>query len=238
MNTLYIFPAAFGLRNASPFCLKAEMALTYLNIDFTIEEVSDPRKAPKGKLPYMDFDGEIVADSEILFEYLDNKTNGQLYQGLSSQQKASGIAMSRLVEDHLYWLMVASRWLDDTWFPHVSKGFFGDMPIPLRWIVPMVARKQVVKTYNLHGLGAHSLEEQKGFARRDLQAINDTIGNKQYLLGEEISVFDFTTAAILSGVFDNTPDTWLTPIAREFPTLVEYAERVQNKLGVYGRTTP
>lgn len=49
MNTVYIFPPAFGLRNASPFCLKIEMALRYLNIEFTIEEVSDPRKAPKGK---------------------------------------------------------------------------------------------------------------------------------------------------------------------------------------------
>ncbi|MFT7128715.1 MAG: glutathione S-transferase [Gammaproteobacteria bacterium] len=235
MNTLYIFPSAFGLRNASPFCLKVEMALRYLDIDFEIKEISDPRKAPKGKLPYIDFSGEIVADSEIIFRFLDRFTQGQLYRNLSPEQHALGTAFSRLVEDHLYWLVVASRWLDDAWFPHVSQGFFGDMPIPLRWIVPIVARKQVRKTFDLHGLGAHSLEEQKTFARSDLKAISDEIGDKLYLFGEDICVFDFTTASLLSGIFDNTPATWLTPIAREFPNLSDYSERVQKTLGVYGR---
>lgn len=237
MNTLYIFHPAFGLRNVSPFCLKVEMALRYLDIDFEIKEIIDPRKAPKGKLPYMDFGGEIIPDSELIFEFLDRFTQGQLYRGLSSEQRALGNAFSRLAEDHLYWLLVASRWLDDAWFPNVSRGFFGAMPIPLRWIVPIVARKQVRQTYDLHGLGAHTLDEQKAFARNDLRAISDTIGDKPFLFGDNISAFDFTIGALLAGIYDNTPDTWLSPIARDFNNLVGYAERVQKTVGVYGRIT-
>ena len=59
MIKLYTFPPACGLRNVSPFCLKVEMALSYLEIPFEIVEISDPRKAPKGKLPYVDIDGQI-----------------------------------------------------------------------------------------------------------------------------------------------------------------------------------
>ncbi|EAW30414.1 hypothetical protein GP2143_09420 [marine gamma proteobacterium HTCC2143] len=238
MNKLYIFSPGFGLRNISPFCLKMEMALTYLTIDFELIELNDPRKAPKAKLPYMELNGETLSDSEIMFEQLNAITDGKLYNGLTAEQKAIGTAFSRLAEDHLYWLLVASRWLEDDWFPHVDAAFFAPMPIPLRWIIPSIARKQVRKTLQLHGLGAHSREEMKAFARRDLQAISDAIGSKPFLLGNEISAFDFTVGSMLSGILDNKPDTWLSPIAREIDHLVDYTERVQQTIGVYGRIDP
>ena len=78
MTTLYTLPAAFGLRNPSPFCLKIEMALTHLKIDFEIVTVADPRKAPKGKLPWL-VDGAVIPDSELILEHLDKKTNGGLF---------------------------------------------------------------------------------------------------------------------------------------------------------------
>lgn len=238
MNKLYIFAPGFGLRNISPFCLKMEMALTHLKLDFELVELADPRKAPKAKLPYMEINGETLSDSDIMFEHLDDITDGKLYEGLTAEQKAIGTAFSRLAEDHLYWLMVASRWLEDDWFPHVVNAFFAPMPIPLRWIIPGVARKQVRQTLQLHGLGAHSLDEKKAFARRDLQAISDAIGNKPFLLGDTISAFDFTVGSMLSGMLDNKPDTWISPIAREIDHLVDYAERVQKATGIYGRLNP
>lgn len=104
------------------------------------------------------------------------------------------------------------------------------MPIPLRGIVPIVARKRVRKTYYLHGLGAHSVEEQKVFANTDLRAISEGIGVKSFLFGNDISAFDFTIGSLLSGIFDNTPDTWLSPMAREFTNLVNYSERFKRLL--------
>ncbi len=61
MLELVVLPAAFGMRNVSPFCLKAEMLLTSLELPFTLSEEGDPRKAPKGKLPYLIVDGERLA---------------------------------------------------------------------------------------------------------------------------------------------------------------------------------
>ena len=128
MIKLYTFPAAFGLRNVSPFCLKVEMALVHLKLDFEIEELFDPRKAPKGKLPYIEVDGKIIADSELIFEYLDEISQGGLYGDLTPLERAHGTAFVRMADDHLYWMMVASRWLDDGWFPNIVSGFFGFVP--------------------------------------------------------------------------------------------------------------
>ncbi|GAA5316207.1 MAG: glutathione S-transferase C-terminal domain-containing protein [Candidatus Pelagadaptatus aseana] len=235
MIQLYTFPAAFGLRNVSPFCLKVEMALTHLGQAFEIVEESDPRKSPKGKLPYI-VDGDVtVADSELILEYLDDKTGGQLFAGLSNAQKAQGVAYTRLAEEHLYWIMVASRWVDDGWWPNVAEGFFGRLPFPLKQLVCKVARNQVCKTYELQGLGKHSLEEQAGFARRDLQALDRAVAESDFLLGDAITAYDFAVASLLAGLIDNQPATWITPIAREYQALCDYTERVQQAVGVYAR---
>lgn len=235
MMKLHTFAPAFGLRNVSPFCLKVEMALVHLNLPFEIVETPDPRKAPKGKLPYVEIDGEILPDSEIILEMLDNKTQGGLYGHLAPDAKGQGYAFTRLAEDHLYWMGVASRWLDDQWFPNIIDGFFGIAPPLIRGFVARGAQKQMRRTYDLQGLGRHTPEEQKDFARRDLAALAGVVEARQYLVGDRLSGFDFTVASMLAGFLDNTPATWLTEVAREHPPLVEYAERVQKETGVYGR---
>ena len=136
MLELVTLPPAFGMRNVSPFCLKAEMLMTSLDVPFTMSELGDPRKAPKGKLPYLMVDGDSLADSELIVEYLDEITQGQVYAGLTARDKSYGLGLSRLAEDHLYWIMVASRWLDDDWWPNIVEGFFGVVPKLIRSLVP------------------------------------------------------------------------------------------------------
>lgn len=235
MIELVTLPAAFGMRNISPFCLKAEMLLTALEIPFERTELADPRKAPKGKLPYLVADGQVIADSELITEYLDGLTQGRVYAGLSPGQKAQGVALARLAEDHLYWIMVASRWLDESWWPNVVEGFFGFVPMPFRLLASGLARRQVKQAYYLHGLGRHSLEEQRGFAMRDLQALEDSVPDSGFLFGETPSIFDFTVAGMMAGIYDNQPPTWLTELAEGYAGLKDHTERVQAELSVYGR---
>jgi len=235
MLELVTLPPAFGMRNVSPFCLKAEMLLTDLELDFTLREEPDPRKAPKGKLPFLIDDGQIVADSELITEHLNGLTQGRVYAGLSATDKSRGVALTRLAEDHLYWIMVASRWLDEKWFPNVVSGFFGIAPAPLRPLVAGMARRQVRQTYHLHGLGRHTPEEQRGFAQRDLQALQDAAPADGFLFAAVPSVYDFCVAGMMAGIFDNQPATWLTHLAVPYTRLRDYTDRVQAHVGVFGR---
>lgn len=66
MITLFQFPAAFNVPNASPYCLKLETWLRLAGLEYQVKVVSDPRKAPKGKLPYVRIEGEAIGDSEIV----------------------------------------------------------------------------------------------------------------------------------------------------------------------------
>lgn len=235
MIKLYVLPPAFGLRNTGPFCFKSELALLHLKQEFEMVLSADPRSAPKGKLPYLDDGGTVIADSELILQHLDRKTGGGLYGHLNDRELADGIAFSRLAEEHLYWTMVASRWLDDAWWPNIKEGFFASMPLPMRTFVPALARREVRQAYRLQGLGRHSLDEQKDFARRDLEAIAKKVGEGPYLLGEKLTAFDFGIASLLAGALDNQPGTWMTAIIREFQPVVDYTERVQGAVGAYCR---
>lgn len=237
MITLYTLPPAFGQRNPSPFCLKVEMALTHLKLDFEARTTLELNKAPKGKVPWLDDNG-IIADSELILAHLDNKTDGGLFGNLSPEEMAVGTAFTRLAEDHLYWMIVASRWLDDEWFEIVKRDFFGALPWPLRSILPLVARRQTRQTYHLHGLGRHTMEEQRAFAQRDLEALAAQVSTHGYIASDRMTVHDFAVASIVAAMMDNQPATWVSTMANEVQPLRDYIERVQSEVGVYCRNTP
>ena len=232
---LYTLGGAFGMRSVSPFCLKLEMLLAHLELDYSLVIEPDPRKAPKGKMPWAKIDGEIFADSEIIIEVIDRRTDGLVYAGLTPQERAYGLGLVRLAEEHLYWLMAAARWLDDDWWPNVKRDFMKVIPAVIRTPISSLIRRRMKQTVMLQGLGAHTPEEQLGFARRDLAALQDAISESRFLFGDKISVFDMGIAAILAGIYDNQPATRLTYIANEFLALKAYTDDVQSVVGVFGR---
>ena len=83
---LHTFPPAFGQRNPSPFCMKVEMALTYLGMDFSVRENMELTKSPKRK-PWLEDQGRVIADSDLILHYLDNKSDGALFRHLTTQQQ-------------------------------------------------------------------------------------------------------------------------------------------------------
>lgn len=62
-------PPAYGQRSPRPFCLKAEMALTHLQLDFELKTTLELNKAPRGKAPWMDDDGIIAHNIQPLRDY-------------------------------------------------------------------------------------------------------------------------------------------------------------------------
>ncbi len=64
MITLYTFGRSFGLPDPSPFVTKAEVLLKMSGLPFRID-TEGFNKAPKGKLPYIDDDGERIADFDL-----------------------------------------------------------------------------------------------------------------------------------------------------------------------------
>ncbi|MEA1888330.1 MAG: glutathione S-transferase family protein, partial [Pseudomonadota bacterium] len=62
MIKLYGFGNNFGVADASPFVLKVDAYMRMAGIQFeNIPGLVNLRKAPKGKLPFIDDNGKIIA---------------------------------------------------------------------------------------------------------------------------------------------------------------------------------
>src|SRR5918995_4274569 len=99
------FPDLWG-RNVSPFGLKLEAWLRLADIPYTVQPSTDLGKAPKGKLPYIRDDGRLIGDTTLIIEHLKATRGINPDAGLSIRERAEALALQRLLEDHLYFVMV------------------------------------------------------------------------------------------------------------------------------------
>src|SRR4051794_8618942 len=102
MITLYTFGPFFGLPDASPFVTKAEMLLKMAGVPYRTDTAGFTR-APKGKLPYIEDDGQVVPDSTFIRLHIEKKYGVDFDRGLSPEQRAIAWAFEKMAEEHLYW---------------------------------------------------------------------------------------------------------------------------------------
>lgn len=113
MIILYLYPKMFGLPDNNPFGLKVETFLRLAQIDFEAKHILDTKDAPRGQLPYIDDNGRVITESNHIIHYLSEKYDTQLDNDLTVQQKTNHFLITRMLDNHLYWVMSYSRWQDE-----------------------------------------------------------------------------------------------------------------------------
>jgi len=225
MITLYSFGPGFGLPDPSPFVTKAEVLLKMAELPYRMD-TSGFRKAPKGKLPYIDDDGEIVADSTFIRWHLEKKYNVDFDRGLSTEQCAVAWAFEKMLEDHLYWALVRERWIDDANFVKGPATFFRAMPAPLRLVLLPMIRRKLQRTLRGQGFGRHSRDEIIMLGARWIDATAAFLGAKRFMMGPEPSGLDATAFAFVAGALWGVFDTPLRTAAERHENLKRYVGRM------------
>jgi len=226
---LHQFAPAFGLPNASPFCMKMETYLRMAGLPFELVNSGDVMKAPKRKLPYIDDGGTIVADTTFVIDYLKGRYGDPLDAALSALERAEATAFQRLIEENLYWAVVQTRWADDAGWEMTRVAFFDAMPAPLRWFVPALAPRGLLAEMRGHGMGRHSAAEIHAIGCRDVTAIADFLADKPYMLGGQPTSLDATTHAFLANLLWAPVDSPIRRQAQARPTLEAYCQRMKTR---------
>lgn len=227
MITLYQFASVWGLPNPSPFCFKVENYLRMTDLPFEIRS-GDVRKAPKGKLPYIDEDGTIVADSTHIIEHLKRKHGDKLDADLSDQQRAMAHLIRRTLEEGYYWYVVTWRWADDAGFELANRDLLRpNLPPILRSVLPGVIRKGVVKQLRAQGTGRHTRAEIEEGAEADLTALSTLLGDQPFFLGDAPTSIDASAYAFLALSLWAPPPGKLEAMMKKRPNLVAYCERMK-----------
>jgi glutathione S-transferase len=227
MIKLIQFPRAFGLPNPSPFCIKVEVLLKMAGLAYECEFVANPGKGPKGKLPAIMDDGELIGDSEIIRWHLERKYGVDFDKGLAPGERAIGHAFARMAEERTNWVVVYSRWIEDANWPVFRDTLFRGMPGVVRRLIGPQIRKRVGRMLRAQGLGLHTRDEIYAMAVADVEAIGAQLGTKPFLLGPEPTSVDAAVWPAIIGVLVPPLESPLKQAIQRHPALVEYAERMR-----------
>ena len=76
------------------------------NLMYTIcikQNVHGFNMGPKGKVPYILYNDQVVADSDFIIEFLSNTMDKGLGKNYSDKEKGIARAFSKMTEESLFW---------------------------------------------------------------------------------------------------------------------------------------
>jgi len=225
MITLYAFGPQFGLPDPSPFVMKADVLLKMSGLAYQTN-LKGFRKAPKGKLPYIEDGGERIADSTFIRWHLEQKHKIDFDRGLDAEQRAIAWAFEKMAEDNLYWTLLDARWMDDANFKKGPLVFFSSIPAPVRPLVVAMIRRSVRKAMYNHGMGRHSKAEIAKIAACGIDSISAYLGQKPFFMGAQPTGADATIFAFVAGALCPHFDTPMRTAAERYDNLKRYVGRM------------
>jgi glutathione S-transferase len=136
------------------------------------------------------FDGDKVADSTRILHRIESLRPGALTSGLAGRSIAEAWLWEEFSDTSLYPYVLATRWVDDRGWPVPRKAFFGDLPAPLRAIVPGIVRRATKKKLIGRDFTRAGLEACYERMRRTLDELDTRAPDDGFWLGAAPSVAD------------------------------------------------
>lgn len=234
MIELHQYPAVWGLSSLSPFCIKVEAYLREKSLPYRVVTEWNPARGPKGKMPFIQLDEIVVADSSSILDFLEEHFGFASDRNQKPEQRAAAIAFQRLIEEHLYFALLYARWVDPTSWPSLVRAFTGFFPPYVGGLFLRLIRRNLNKQAHAQGMGRHTPGEVYARAEKDLRSLSDYLAESAYFLGDEWAPIDASLFAFLITILRQPTAEELKSVLLKFDNLVRYAEREERRLGFRG----
>ena len=168
-----------------------------------------------------------MGDSSFIFEYLNQKSNVTPNTWLSAEQRAHAYLIGKSLDENFYWCLLYSRWIcDDNW-PVTRQEFFGELAFPLSVLVPFLVRRATRSALYKQGMARHSGAEIEHIFKQTLSSLSILLGDKDYFMRDLVCELDATAYGMLAQCILSNVDNRFNPIARGYPNLQNYCNRVR-----------
>jgi glutathione S-transferase len=223
---LFQFPRMFGIPNISPYCCKLETWLRITGIPYEVVDTSDPRRGPKGKLPFIEDAGVRIGDSSLIIEHLTRTRGVDPDARLKASQRVSELLVQRTLEEHYAFIILYTHFVRAEGWRH-TRANFDSVPAFVRPLVTSMVRGRMKKLLWSQGVLRHSDEQIIESGLRDWRAVVEVMSDGPFFFGEEPTGID----AIVFGALATTVLTPIESPIRDFlrsqPACVAYAERMR-----------
>jgi glutathione S-transferase len=233
MIKLYGYGPAWDFPDCSPFVTKVDCYLRMVELPYTLvpwHTLQDLQNAPKGKFPYIEDNGQKIADSTFIIAYLKASYGDKLgEQHFTVHDRAVAHSMRVMLEEHLYWVLGYTQWLEDAAWEAYKPVFFGNLSPTEQQIATAQLREIVRSNLQVQGLGRHSREEIYELGQADLSAVSAYLGDKPYCMGDRPTALDATAYAFLSRTLWVPYESPLKTHAESLTNVAAYCRRMKER---------
>jgi glutathione S-transferase len=231
MIALHKFIPAWGLPDISPFCVKVETYLRMTGVEYKAV-VSDSRRAPKGKCPYIEYEGQVISDSSMIIGYLESRSRSPMDADLTTQERAISTALKAMLEEQFYFVGLWTRWVDPSGWK-IYRPIIMDLGIELgvpKLFIPLfepIIRAKMKRTAYLQGTGRHSPDEIHRIGINVVSALSDWLEAKAFMLGDKPHLIDATAYAFITGWLWGPFEGVIKDHVSQQTNLVRYCDRMK-----------
>ena len=109
--------------------------------------------------------------------------------------------------------------------------FLPRWPKFIKQLASIYAVSKQTSLSKVHGVGSLSPADRDAEASTDLLTRANQLEKGDFLLGQNITVYDFSVASMLASILFHVPQTWLADLAQGYPVFPAYLNRVSDRLG-------
>lgn len=231
---LYQFSRTPLLPSLSPYCLKVEAWLRLSGIKYENVDHKMRFRSKKGQLPFIELNGEEIADSAIIIKELTKRFGKDLDASLTLEQRNITHATVSMIENHLVWIIF---WWRAKYPDLVLKGYKVNLQHALGIRLPnsilnfffrIAFGRKGTKKVKAQGIGVHKPEEIEEFGKHDLKVLSDMLADKPFFFGDEPTTLDIVSFAVLSQLHFMSKEV-------EYPLRDFMSENCQNLVGHVSR---
>ena len=225
MITFYGSGPNFGLPDASPFVTKVETLLRMSKLPFE-KALMSFSKAPKGKIPYIEDDGQLLGDFHPHSLAPREEIRDRLRPRPFGRAARDRMGVREDGRRQFVWASVYFRWMVEANFRKGPVNFFKGVPAPVRPVVVSMIRRRLRKTLHGQGIGRHSPDEITAIGKRSVDAMADYLGDKPFFMGSEPAGIDATMFAFAVSAICPLFDSELQRAASGHANLRRYVGRM------------
>lgn len=185
---------------------------------------------PKGKIPFIDYQGKLIGDAFLIVEMFKQTEAIDLDAGLTPVERSISLAFRRTIKENILWGAAEVRYgIEENWQRFravVARALFPEAPLEVSEPFADEFRKTVLSQMHNHGIGRHSHEEISQIICADLQALSDFLADKPFFMGEQPTTLDATAYGYIGNFMQPRFESKIVDYLLERSNLCQHYKRM------------
>ncbi|MBD2527803.1 glutathione S-transferase family protein [Nostoc sp. FACHB-133] len=235
MISLYTAPSFEDLPSISPPSLELEtwFRMAKLPYEKVIVKAQSFEIAPKGKIPFIDYQGKLIGDAFLIIEMFKQTEGIDLDASLTPVERSLSLAFRRMLKENTLWGAAEVRFgIEENWQHYrviVARALFPETPLEISEPFADEFRKTIISQMHSHGIGRHSHKEISQIICADFQALSDFLADKPFFMGDEPTTLDATAYGYIGNFLQPRYESPIVDYLLGRSNLCQHYERMSHK---------